>query len=236
MLPIGRVCSSIMQSLVKLQDPGDFSIPCCIGDMQIEGALCDLGASVSLMPFSLYWRLQLVDLTPTTISIQLADCSIRQPIGILEDVPIRVGEFLIPCDFFIMNIGESLHVPLILGRPFLATAGAKIDVQAGTLSFRICGKKVDFCFPPSIPSPAPTISPPPLAPVPVAPPIVFTSIKVFDGGGGLDMWPTRYDDLVPIPTRLGITSVSTEEVVNSTPTFYTFPNSPPELPPFTIWR
>ena len=59
------------------------------------------------MPLSLYRRLKLLDLTLTTISIQLADCSIRQPVGILEDVPVRVGEFVIPCDFFVVDMDES---------------------------------------------------------------------------------------------------------------------------------
>ena len=76
-MPIGRACSSFLQSPVKLQDPGDFSIPCCIGDVQIEGALCDLGASVSLMPLSLGRKLKSLDVTSTTISIQLVDCSTR---------------------------------------------------------------------------------------------------------------------------------------------------------------
>jgi len=87
------------------------------------------------MPLSLYWRLKLLDLTPTTISIQLGDCSIRQPVGILEDVLIRVGEFVIPCDFFVIDMDEDPYMPIIMGRLFLASAGAKIDVQAGTLSF-----------------------------------------------------------------------------------------------------
>jgi len=179
-MPIGQACSSFLQSPVKLQDPGDFSIPYRIGDVQIQGALCDLRASVSLMPLSLYRRLKLLDLTPTTISIQLVDCSIGQPVNILEDVSVRVREFVIPCNFFIMDIDESPHMPIILGRPSLATVGAEIDVQADTLSFQICGERVDFCFPPPIPSPAPTTSPPPLADVLVAPPDVFTSIEVFD--------------------------------------------------------
>ena len=102
-MSIGRVGSSILQSPAKLQDPGDFSIPCCIGDVQIEGALCDLGAGVSLMPLSLYRKLRSLKLTPTTISVQLADGSTRRPIGILEDVPVKVGEFVIPCDFLVLT-------------------------------------------------------------------------------------------------------------------------------------
>jgi len=75
---------------------------------------------VSLIPLSLYRRLKLLDHTPTTISIRLADCSIWQPVGILEDVPVQVGEFVIPYDFFVMDMDESPHMPIILGRPFLA--------------------------------------------------------------------------------------------------------------------
>ena len=68
-IAIGRAYSSFLQSLVKLQDPGDFCIPCCVGDIQIERTLCDMGASVSLMPLSRYRRLKLLDVTPTTILI-----------------------------------------------------------------------------------------------------------------------------------------------------------------------
>ena len=80
------------------------------------------------MPLSLCQKLQLRDLTPTSMMIQLADCSIRQPVGILEDVPIQVGKFLIPCNFIVLDMAEDFPAPLILGRPFLATAGAVIDV------------------------------------------------------------------------------------------------------------
>ena len=127
-MPLGRACSSFIQSPTKLQDPGDFYIPCCMGDIQIERALCELGASVSLMALSLYRRLELLELTRTTTLIQLADCSTRQPVGILEDVPVKVGEFVIPCDFFVVDMDESPSMPIILGRLFLATAGAKIHV------------------------------------------------------------------------------------------------------------
>ena len=67
------------------------------------------------------------------MTIQLSDYSIRQPVGILEDVLIQVGKFLIPCDFIVLDMDEDFPAPLIFGRPFLATVGAVIDVQAGTL-------------------------------------------------------------------------------------------------------
>ena len=114
-MPLGRACSSFIQSPTKLQDPGDFCIPYCIGDIQIERALCDLGAGVNLMPLSPYRRLTSLDLTPNTTTIQLADCPIRQPVGFLGDFPIRVGDFVIPCAFFVVDMEESPHMPIILG-------------------------------------------------------------------------------------------------------------------------
>lgn len=162
-VPIGEACSALLQRppLPKLQDPGSFSIPCCIGDVQIERALCDLGASVSLMPLSLCKKLELLHLKPTATVIQLADRTLRRPAGVLEDVPIQVGKFIIPCDFIVIDMDEGSQVPIIFGRPFLATAGAVIDVQAGTISFQFCDERVDFCFPPPSPPPASVpLSPP----------------------------------------------------------------------------
>ena len=99
-----------------------------------------------------------MDLKPTGISIQLADCSIRQLAGILEDVPLQVGKFRILCDFFVLDTDDDLSVALILGRPFLATAGAVIDVPTGTMSFTICGERVDFYFPSPTPLSTPAAS------------------------------------------------------------------------------
>jgi len=115
--------SSVLQSSSKLQDPGSFSIRCVVGDLQFKDTLCDLGASVSIMSFSFYRELQLQELQPTDLIIQLADSSIKPPVGILKDVPIQVGRFIIPCDFIVLDMDENFQAPLILGRPFLATAG-----------------------------------------------------------------------------------------------------------------
>ena len=87
------------------------------------------------MPLSLCKKIKLLDLKPTTMLIQLADCSTRQPAGILEDVLVQVGRCIILCDFIIMDMDGDFQAPLILGRLFLATAGVVIDVQVGTLSF-----------------------------------------------------------------------------------------------------
>jgi len=177
---IGEAYSAILQnrSPSKRQDPGSFSIPCCIGDLQIERAFCDLGAGVSLMPLSLCKKLQLLDLLPTTMIIQLADRSVKRPVGILEDIPIQVGKFVIPYDFIVMNMDENPEVPIILGRPFLATAEAVIDVQASTMSFQVCGEKIDFHFSPHI--------------MPVVPALcrfsaVSPGVMVDNGGGGPHM-------------------------------------------------
>jgi len=119
-----------------------------------------------------------------------------------------VGEFVVPWDFIVVDRDESSHVPIILGRPFLATVGAKIDVQAGTISSRMCGEMVDFCLPTHIPSSVLVTYPPPAAPMPVVPPDAVSTIEVFDGDGGPHMWPTVMEDIPPpIPTSLGTTSV-----------------------------
>ena len=84
--------------------------------------------------------------------------------GALKDVPIQVGKFIIPYDFIIMNMDENSQVPFILGRPFLATAGVVIDVQAGTISFQMYGERVDFYFRPPTPSFVLVIPPPSVVP------------------------------------------------------------------------
>ncbi|XP_056685760.1 uncharacterized protein [Spinacia oleracea] len=112
----------------KLKDPGSFSIPCANKTLEISNALCDLGASVSLMPYSVYTKLEVGDLVPTNITLQLAARSVKYPIGKIEDVPLRVGGFVIPVDFVVLDIDEDVHVSIIHGCPFLNTAGAIIDV------------------------------------------------------------------------------------------------------------
>ncbi|XP_058733056.1 uncharacterized protein LOC131604643 [Vicia villosa] len=139
-------CSSIIQNKMapKLKDPGSFSIPCNIGKFGIDKALCDLGASISLIPLSICEKLNMGDLRPTKMSIQLADQSVKYPVGVLENIPVRIGQFYIPTDFIIMDIKEDVNTPIILGRPFLATTGAIIDVKKGKLTFEVGEEKVEF--------------------------------------------------------------------------------------------
>ncbi|XP_021856306.1 uncharacterized protein [Spinacia oleracea] len=132
-------CSAIILNQIppKLKDPGSFFIPCAIKKLEISNALCDLGASVSLMPYSVFTKLEIGDLVPTNITLQLADRSVKYPTAKIEDVPLRVGGFVIPVNFVVLDIDEDVHVPIILVRPFLATAGAIIDVKQGKITLKV---------------------------------------------------------------------------------------------------
>ncbi|XP_010243912.1 PREDICTED: uncharacterized protein LOC104587856 [Nelumbo nucifera] len=146
MVKLNEECSAILQNKLppKLKDPESFSISCTIENAKFEKALCDLGASINLMPYSIFKRLRLHELTPTTITLQLADRSIKYPRGIVEDVLVKVGNFIIPADFIVLDMEEDRTMPLILGRPFLTTGNALIDVQKGLLTLRINGEEVVF--------------------------------------------------------------------------------------------
>ena len=130
--------------LAKMKDPGSFTIPGSIGKYEFKKALCDSGASINLMPLSVVKRLSLGELTPTTFTLQMADKSMAQPKGVLEDVLIKVGKFIFPLDFVVMKLEEDNQVPLLLGRPFLATEAALIDVQKGELTLRVGNEAVHF--------------------------------------------------------------------------------------------
>nr|XP_028962161.1 uncharacterized protein LOC114826255 [Malus domestica] len=131
----------------KLKDAGSFTIPCVIGGKKFRRALCDLGASINMMPYSVYESLNLGDLKETKVVIQLADCSNRYPKGLLEDVLVQVNELIFPADFFVLEMEHDpmfTALPLILGKPFLRTARTKIDVYDGTLTMEIDGESVKF--------------------------------------------------------------------------------------------
>ncbi|KAL5579998.1 hypothetical protein UlMin_012440 [Ulmus minor] len=139
-------CSAILQRKLppKLKDPGSFTIPCTIGDFNFDKVLCDLGASVNLMPFSIFKKLGLGEVKPTLVSLQLADRSIKHPRGVVEDVLIKVDKFIFPADFIVLDMEEDREVPLILGRPFLATGRTPIDVHQGKLILRVQDEQVTF--------------------------------------------------------------------------------------------
>ncbi|XP_019150546.1 PREDICTED: uncharacterized protein LOC109147339 [Ipomoea nil] len=120
---LNEECSAILQSKLppKLMDPGSFSIPCTIGNTVIDKCLCDLGASINLMPLTLFNKLEIAEMKPTTISLQLADRSVKYPLGVVEDILVKVGKFYFPADFLILDMGSDTDTSLILGRPFLLT-------------------------------------------------------------------------------------------------------------------
>ena len=119
----------IQQKLpAKMKDPSSFTIPCSIGKYEFKKSLCDFGASINLMPLSVVQRLSLGEITPIAITLKMADRSMAQQEGFLEDVHFKVGKFIFPVDFVIMKMEGDTQVPLLLGRPFLATGVALIDV------------------------------------------------------------------------------------------------------------
>ncbi|KAK4706456.1 hypothetical protein R3W88_033992 [Solanum pinnatisectum] len=120
----------------KLKDPGSFTVQITIGQSIHARGLCDVGASVNLMPTLLYKKLGLDSLKPTTIIIQLADRSVARPEGVVEDVLVQVGSLIFPIDFVMLNFELDPEVLFILGRPFLATGRAMIDVAAGQLTMQ----------------------------------------------------------------------------------------------------
>ncbi|XP_058211404.1 uncharacterized protein LOC131323568 [Rhododendron vialii] len=134
--------SSIIQTNVvpKYKDPGCPTISITIGDKKIEKALLDLGASVNLLPYSIYEQLGLGEMRPTSVTFQLADRSIRVPRGMVEDVLVQVDNFIYPVDFIVLDTCPvpssqvSTSTPVILGRPFLATSNAVIHCRSGLLN------------------------------------------------------------------------------------------------------
>ena len=131
--------SAIIQSKypVKYKDPGSPTIPVNIGGNCIDKSLLDLGASVNLMPYSVYMQLGLGELKPTNITLSLADRSVKTPKGIVEDVLVKIDKFYYPVDFVVLDTepssNEPNHVLIILGRPFIATANAIINCRNGIM-------------------------------------------------------------------------------------------------------
>ena len=146
-------CSATLQRKLpqKLKDPSGFTIPCTIGNSIFEKALCDLGASINLMLLSIFRRLGLGEARPTTITLQLADRSLRGGGGgggggggVIEEVLVKVDKFIFPIDFIILDMEEYKEIPIILGRPFLAIDRALIDVQKRELKLRVQDDEVTF--------------------------------------------------------------------------------------------
>nr|CAN69880.1 hypothetical protein VITISV_017361 [Vitis vinifera] len=131
--------SAIIQckSPLKYKDPGCPTILVMIGGKVVEKALLNLGASVNLLPYSVYMQLGLGELKPTSITLSLADRSVKIPRGIIEDVLVQVDNFYYPVDFVVLDtdliVKEANYVPIILGRPFLSTSNAIINCRNGLM-------------------------------------------------------------------------------------------------------
>ncbi|KAG9450467.1 hypothetical protein H6P81_010432 [Aristolochia fimbriata] len=139
-------CSATLKNELprKLKDPGSFTIPCEIGSNKFANALCDLGASVNLMSLSLYRYLKLGEPQETGITLQFADRSTKIPEGVMEDVLVKIQDFIYPCDLVVLDMEVDKNLPIILGRPFLATAGAIIDYKQGNLTLRLNNDTINF--------------------------------------------------------------------------------------------
>ncbi|CAN6712008.1 unnamed protein product [Malus baccata var. baccata] len=131
----------------KCKDPGSFTISCVIGNTKFEQCMLDLGASINVMPYSIYASMNLGELKNDGVIIQLADRSNAYPKGVLEDVLVQVGNLIFPTDFYMLDMEDSPHstpLPILLGRPFMKTAHTKIDVFKGTLTMEFDGEVIDF--------------------------------------------------------------------------------------------
>ncbi|XP_060972168.1 uncharacterized protein LOC115696816 [Cannabis sativa] len=139
-------CSAMLKSKIppKLKDPGSFTIPISIRGRDVGRALCDLGASINFMPMSIFRKLGIGEARPTTVTLQLADRSMAHPEGKIEDVLVQVDKFIFLPDFIILDYEADREVPIILGRPFLATERTLIDVKNGELTMRVNDQKVTF--------------------------------------------------------------------------------------------
>ncbi|GJU01595.1 reverse transcriptase domain-containing protein [Tanacetum coccineum] len=136
--PLNENCSAVVLKKLseKLGDPGRFLIPCDFSEFDNCLALADLGASINLMPLSIWKKLGLPGLNDTKMVLELADRTISKPTGVAKNVFVKVGKFYFPADFVVLDFIADPRVPLILGRPFLRTAHALIDVYEGEITLR----------------------------------------------------------------------------------------------------
>nr|GEZ45232.1 reverse transcriptase domain-containing protein [Tanacetum cinerariifolium] len=144
--PLNEHCSTVLLNKLpkKLRDPGKFLIPCDFPRMAECLALADLGASINLMPLSMWNKISLPDLSPMCMTLKLTDRSISRPVGVAEDVFVKVGTFHFPADFVVVDFDADPRVPLILGRSFLKTERALIDVFEGELTLRVGKEAITF--------------------------------------------------------------------------------------------
>nr|GEX69817.1 reverse transcriptase domain-containing protein [Tanacetum cinerariifolium] len=146
MVPLNENCSAMLLKKLpeKLRDPGKFIIPCDFLGMEVCHALADLGASINLMPLSIWKKLSLPELTPTRMTLELVDRSITRPKGVAEDIFVKVGKFHFPTDFIVVDFEADPRVSLILRRSFLRTGRALIDVYGEEITLRVNDESITF--------------------------------------------------------------------------------------------
>nr|GEX83620.1 reverse transcriptase domain-containing protein [Tanacetum cinerariifolium] len=144
--PLNEHCSAVLLKKLqeKLRDPGKFLIPCDFLRMDKCLALADLGASINLMPLFVWNKISLPELSPTCMTLELADHSISRSVRVVKDVYVKVGTFHFPAEFVVIDFDADPHVPLILGRSFLKTGRALIDEYEGELTLRVGKEAVTF--------------------------------------------------------------------------------------------
>ncbi|XP_047943014.1 uncharacterized protein LOC125189828 [Salvia hispanica] len=147
---IGENVSAVIRKMrmpSKCIDLGMFTLPISLGDIKIEHAMCDLGVSINVLPLSIYKKLVGVRLVDTKVVIQLADRTCISPEGVLENVKVKVHDFLYSTDFHVIKLSENESAEpsgVLLGRPFLRTAKTIIDVFDGTICLDYHGEKYTF--------------------------------------------------------------------------------------------
>ncbi|GJW70429.1 reverse transcriptase domain-containing protein [Tanacetum coccineum] len=145
-ITLNERCSAVVLNKIPLKekDPRSFTIPCAIGQSGINKALADLGASISLIPYSMFLRLNLGELKPTRMCIKLANKSTQIPRGVMENVIVKIDRFVFPVDFVVLDMKEDRNIPIIFGRPFLATTHAMIDVFNKKIYFKVGNETITF--------------------------------------------------------------------------------------------
>nr|GEU54761.1 reverse transcriptase domain-containing protein [Tanacetum cinerariifolium] len=145
-IPLNENCSAMLLKNLpeKPGDPGKFLVPCDFPGMDVCHALADLGASINLMPLSIWKKLSLPELTPTRMTLELADRSITHAKGVAEDVFVKVGKFHFSTDFVVVDFEVDPRVPLISWRSFLRTGRAIVDVYGEEITLRVNDEAVTF--------------------------------------------------------------------------------------------
>nr|GEV70448.1 hypothetical protein [Tanacetum cinerariifolium] len=146
MVKLNARCFDVLQNELppKEKDPGSFNLPCTIGTTTLSNALADLEASISIMPFSLFKRLGLGNPKPINMVIEMADRSMQSPMGIVKNVLVKINKCIFPIDFIILDIIKDNKVPIIIGRPMLATAHARIDIFGKKISLEVRTEQITF--------------------------------------------------------------------------------------------